>query len=145
MDRKISDMSDHIVVCGWGRVGRAVAADLAISGREVVVVDVSAHRLRDADMPTVVGDATLDDTLRDAGIERARALVAALEGDAENLFVTLSSKAINPRASTGTRPKVRRAPHGQTPIARRTSPRLTTFSCRGRGTGRTSPSGPAIW
>ncbi|NNE11788.1 MAG: potassium channel protein [Ilumatobacter sp.] len=96
MDRHISKMSDHVVVCGWGRVGRAVAGDLVHEGAAVVVVDVDAERVRDIELPTVVGDATLDDTLRDAGVERARALVAALEGDAENLFVTLSSRALNP-------------------------------------------------
>jgi voltage-gated potassium channel len=96
MDRKISDMSDHVVVCGWGRVGKAVAADLRASGQQVVVIDIESNRLHDVDIPTIIGDATLDDTLRAAGIERASSLVAALEGDAENLFVTLSSRAINP-------------------------------------------------
>ena len=97
MDRKISEMRDHVVVCGWGRVGKAVAADIRSTGKEVVVVDVSADRLVDTDIPQVVGDATLDRILRSAGIEHASALIAALEGDAENLFVTLSSRAINAR------------------------------------------------
>lgn len=96
MDRKISDMSNHVVVCGWGRVGKAVAADLLATGREVVVVDVNPERIRDVDTPSVMGDATHDQTLRNAGLVRAHALVAALEGDAQNLFVTLSSRAINP-------------------------------------------------
>jgi voltage-gated potassium channel len=96
MDRKIADMRGHIVVCGWGRVGRAVAEDLASSGREVVIVDADAERVRDIEFPTVVGDATIDATLRTAGIERAFALVAALDADASNLFVTLSGRAINP-------------------------------------------------
>ncbi|HEY5664295.1 MAG TPA: potassium channel protein [Ilumatobacter sp.] len=97
MDKKIAGMSGHVIVCGWGRVGRAAAIDVAQAGRTVVVVDVNQERVAHLDMPTVVGDATLDTTLREAGIERASALIAALEGDAENLFVTLSSKAINPR------------------------------------------------
>jgi voltage-gated potassium channel len=96
MDRKISDMSDHVIVCGWGRVGKAAASELRNAGREVVVIDMNAERIRDIDLPTIVGDATHDETLRSAGIERAFALVAALEADAENLFVTLSSRAINP-------------------------------------------------
>lgn len=94
MDKKIADMRDHVIVCGWGRVGKAVAEDLEHSGKQVVVVDVDADRVRGIDHPTVVGDATLDTTLASAGIEHAAALVAALEGDAENLFVTLSSRAI---------------------------------------------------
>lgn len=96
MDRKIAEMRDHVIVCGWGRVGRAAASDIRQAGRSVVVVDVSIDRVADLPMPTIIGDATLDTTLRAAGIEHASALIAALEGDAENLFVTLSSKAINP-------------------------------------------------
>jgi voltage-gated potassium channel len=96
MDRKISEMRDHVVVCGWGRVGKAVARDIRSTGTEVVVIDTDVSRIADIDIPKVVGDATLDTTLRAAGIEHANALIAALEGDAENLFVTLSSRAINP-------------------------------------------------
>ena len=96
MDREISKLSGHTVVCGWGRVGRAVAEDLVATGHRVVVVDENPERVANIAHPTVVGDATLDSTLRAAGIERARALIAALEGDAENLFVTLSARAIVP-------------------------------------------------
>ena len=96
MDREINKMSGHTIVCGWGRVGRAVAEDLVEAGHSVVVVDVDPERVADVPYPTVVGDATLDSTLRAAGIDRARALIAALEGDAENLFVTLSARAIVP-------------------------------------------------
>ena len=96
MDREINKLSGHTIVCGWGRVGRAVANDLVEAGHSVVVVDIDAERVADVHYPTVVGDATLDSTLRTAGIERAKALVAALEGDAENLFVTLSARAIVP-------------------------------------------------
>jgi voltage-gated potassium channel len=96
MDKKIADMRGHVIVCGWGRVGRAVAHDLVRSGRSVVVVDMSAARLIDVDLPTIVGDATSDATMRAAGVEHATSLVAALQADAENLFVTLSSRALNP-------------------------------------------------
>jgi len=96
MDREINKLSGHTIVCGWGRVGRAVAEDLADAGHAVVVVDLDPDRLENVPFPTVVGDATLDSTLRSAGLERAGALIAALEGDAENLFVTLSARAIMP-------------------------------------------------
>jgi len=96
MDRKIASMREHVIVCGWGRVGRAAAYDIMATGRVVVVVDMNADRVAGLTIPTIVGDATHDSTLRDAGIEHATALIAALEGDAENLFVTLSSRAINP-------------------------------------------------
>jgi voltage-gated potassium channel len=96
MNREITKLAGHTIVCGWGRVGRAVADDLHAAGRDVVVVDIDAERIADVPYPTVVGDATLDSTLREAGLERAAALVAALEGDAENLFVPLSARAIRP-------------------------------------------------
>jgi len=96
MEREISKLNGHTIVCGWGRVGRAVAEDLAEAGHAVVVVDLDPERLENVPFPTVVGDATLDSTLRSAGLERAGALIAALEGDAENLFVTLSARAIMP-------------------------------------------------
>jgi voltage-gated potassium channel len=73
-----------------------VADDLVHAGQDVVVVDRNADRVHDIAIPTIVGDATLDSTLRAAGIEHAGSLVAALEGDAENLFVTLSGRSINP-------------------------------------------------
>lgn len=96
MDRELAKLSGHTVVCGWGRVGRAVAHDLNAAGYKIVVVDVNPERIADVPYPALVGDATLDSTLKEAGIERASFLIAALEGDAENLFVTLSGRAINP-------------------------------------------------
>lgn len=96
MDRQISQLRGHTIVCGWGRVGAAVAHDLDREGHQVVVIDKSTDRVRDLGFPTVVGDATRDDTLKAAGIEHARALVAALDGDADNLFVTLSGRDLVP-------------------------------------------------
>lgn len=96
MDRKINHLSGHTIVCGWGRVGEAVAHDLDLAGHQVVVVDQSADRVRDLEFPTIVGDATRDDTLKAAGIGRAQALIAALDSDADNLFVTLSGRDLVP-------------------------------------------------
>lgn len=95
MDKKIAGLDGHVVLCGWGRVGRAVAADLQREGRAVVVVDSDPLRVAGVTLPLVVGDATQDATLRAAGIERAHALVAALADDADNLFVTLSGRSLN--------------------------------------------------
>lgn len=96
MDRQISKMKGHTIVCGWGRVGAAVAHDLRMEGHEVVVIDADPDRVRDIEFPRVIGDATRDDTLRHAGIETAHSLVAALDGDADNLFVTLSGRDLRP-------------------------------------------------
>ena len=96
MDKKIAGMSGHVIVCGWGRVGKAIARQVAGMGQEVVIVDSNPERTVDTPHPTVVGDATHDDVLRAAGIERARALVAAIDTDADNLYVTLSGRALRP-------------------------------------------------
>jgi voltage-gated potassium channel len=96
MDRGISKLSDHTIVCGWGRVGRAVADDLVASGHSVVIVDEDETRVKKVPYPAVVGDATQDATLLEAGLARASSLIAALEGDAENLFVTLSARSLRP-------------------------------------------------
>lgn len=96
MERDIGRMSGHVVVCGWGRVGREVARFLAASGRQVVVIDRDAERLAAVPYPSVQGDVTDDRTLQDAGIDRASSLVAALETDADNLYVTLASRSIRP-------------------------------------------------
>jgi voltage-gated potassium channel len=96
LDRQLRQMSTHTIVCGRGRVGAAVAHDLRMVGQQVVVVDQNSQRIQDLPFPTVVGDATLDDTLKAAGIHRAKAPIAALDGDADNLFVTLSGRDLVP-------------------------------------------------
>jgi voltage-gated potassium channel len=96
MDKHIAHMHGHVIVCGWGRVGRVVAEDLRQAGLEVVVIDSDIGRLADCHLPSIAGDATHDEVLRGAGIMRAKALVAALSGDAENLFVTLSARELRP-------------------------------------------------
>jgi voltage-gated potassium channel len=96
MERNLIRMSNHVVVCGLGRVGRSIADSLAAQGREVVVIDRRPDRLADSPYLYVEGDATADDVLREAGIERAVVLVSALATDADNLFVTLSSRALRP-------------------------------------------------
>jgi voltage-gated potassium channel len=94
MERRIADLHEPVIVCGWGRVGRAIAKDVADGGATPVVVDRDATHLESAPYPTVVGDATEDDVLPRAGLDRARALVAALDTDAGNLFVTVSARAL---------------------------------------------------
>jgi len=96
MERDIARMTGHTIVCGWGRVGRAVGSYLAGQGAQVVVVDLSAERVASVPHPALVGDVTDDDVLRRAGIMRARALVAAIDTDAENVYVTLSARSLRP-------------------------------------------------
>lgn len=106
MDRSIDAMQGHIIVCGWGRVGRALAASIDTDAHRVVIVDNDPDRLAGLPLPNVLGDATEDDTLRRAGVERARALVAALDTDAGNLFVTVSARALRPELFVVARARV---------------------------------------
>ncbi|MDT4959321.1 MAG: voltage-gated potassium channel [Pseudonocardiales bacterium] len=96
MDRAIAGMDDHVIICGWGRVGRASAVHLSATGQRVVVVDRNPERLADLEYPYVLGDIGDDEVLRKAGIGQARALVAALDTDADNVYVTLSARALRP-------------------------------------------------
>ena len=98
--RMIDKLRDHYIVCGFGRVGRGAAAELHHAKVPFVVVDMNTDRVdlaMNAGMLAVVGDSTRDETLRHLGIDRARGLVAALATDADNLFVLLSAKGLNPR------------------------------------------------
>lgn len=96
MDREIAKMSGHVIVCGWGRVGHSIASFVQASGHDVVVVDRDPERYEQVPYPRVLGDVTDDATLLAAGIERARVLVGALNTDADNLYMTLSGRALRP-------------------------------------------------
>src|ERR1019366_8605716 len=96
MEREIARMSGHVIVCGWGRVGREVAQFLTNAQRAVVVLDRDPERVRDVPYAWVQGDVTDDATLLKAGIERAATLVAALDTDADNLYVTVAAKSMRP-------------------------------------------------
>ena len=117
--RMIDQLRDHYIICGFGRVGRGAAAELQTAGVPFVVVDINPERVERAilsGMLAVNADSTRDETLHQVNIEHARGLVAALATDADNLFVLLSAKALNPRlyvatraAEEGTEEKMRRA------------------------------------
>jgi voltage-gated potassium channel len=97
MERRIARRSGHVVVCGYGRVGRAITARVAGAGQQVVVVDRDPARLAGLTFETVLGDANDETVLRSAGIERARVLVAALSSDADNLYLTLTGRSLGPQ------------------------------------------------
>jgi voltage-gated potassium channel len=119
MERQVNRVEDHQIVAGFGRVGRQTAQALRSMGHEVVVIDLDQAALDEAAVDgylTVNGNATEDATLQRAGIERAAGLIAALGSDADNVFVTLSARALNAalpivaRANEGTVvPKLARA------------------------------------
>jgi voltage-gated potassium channel len=97
-NRMISQLHDHFVVCGFGRVGRNASYELQRAKAPFLVIDRNQERVArasDARMLAIVADATNDDDLRKAGVLRARGLIAALPSDAENLFIILSAKNLN--------------------------------------------------
>ena len=97
--RMIERMSGHEVVCGYGRMGRAVVAELQHAGRLVVVVDSRASRMQalsEAGVPTVTGDATLEATLLSANLQHAGGLVSCLNDDAHNVYTVLTARTLNP-------------------------------------------------
>jgi voltage-gated potassium channel len=98
MEREIARMSGHVIVCGFGRVGRNLAQYVTGAGEDVVVIDHDPVRASAAEgaAHVVQGDATNDEVLKEAGIERARVLVTALNTDAANLFVTLTARSLRP-------------------------------------------------
>jgi voltage-gated potassium channel len=104
--RVIMQMKDHYIVCGFGRVGRNAAIELQRAGVPFLVIDRNEQRVEAATlagMRTLKADAMRDETLREAGLLRARGLIAALATDAENVFVILSAKTLNPSLTVVTR------------------------------------------
>ncbi len=104
--RMIDKLSKHYIVCGFGRVGRGAAGELQAAGVPFVVVDRNPERVERAmrsGMLAVQADSTRDETLREVGIGRAAGLIAALGSDADNLFVILSAKTLNPMLAVATR------------------------------------------
>jgi voltage-gated potassium channel len=104
--RMIDKLDRHFIICGYGRVGRNAAHELQRSGVPFVVVDrepARAERAMLAGMLAVAADSTRDETLHALGVTRARGLVSALATDADNLFVILSAKNLNPQLYVATR------------------------------------------
>jgi voltage-gated potassium channel len=99
MTDAVNKLSDHYILCGFGRVGLTVARELVHAGRKVVVIDILAEslaRARSEGFLEVEGDATAEATLRAAGIERARGLITTIDSDAHNVYVILSARSLNP-------------------------------------------------
>jgi voltage-gated potassium channel len=97
--RAIEALRDHYIICGFGRVGRRVAEEFRHEGAPFVVLDFSPEAKEAADEEGVLfieGNGTDDDDLRDAGLERARGLIAASDDDADNLYIALSARAAKP-------------------------------------------------
>ncbi len=106
MNQRIKTLKDHVVICGFGRVGENVCREFQRAGREFVVVerdDEGAEKAIEEGFLVVKGDATHVEILEEAGVARAMGLVSALHTDADNLFVTLTARTLNPRIFIVTR------------------------------------------
>lgn len=99
----IEQLSEHYILCGFGRTGQQVAMEFAFEGIDFVVIDMLPETVALAKQQgyrAIQGDATLDEALLRAGVDRALCLVTALPSDAENLYTVLSAKTLNPRIRT---------------------------------------------
>ncbi|GAB2479614.1 potassium channel protein [Hymenobacter qilianensis] len=101
-DQEISHLEGHVIVCGFGRNGSKAYDELRASGTQVVIIELDEVLLKTAaeisktTLLSVLGDATDDNTLRAAGVDRARALITALPKDTDNVFVALTARELNP-------------------------------------------------
>jgi voltage-gated potassium channel len=96
-EKQISKMKNHVIVCGAGRTGNQVVEELLMAGEDFVVIERDPEKARQIqemlpDVPVIEGDATLDHTLEDAGIQEARGLIACLSQDTDNLFLCVSAR-----------------------------------------------------
>jgi voltage-gated potassium channel len=117
--KTIEGLADHYIICGFGRVGRQIARDLRAADARYVVVDTnprSRELAQGVNVRFIEGEPADDSVLRSAGIERAKAVVAAVDSDAQNVFITLSARQLCPsifivaRASQeDTEPKLKQA------------------------------------
>jgi voltage-gated potassium channel len=97
LEKKIKDLYDHYIVCGYGRMGKIICRELKAEGVKFVVIDKDPRMLEEKeDILFLIGDAAHDNTLKEGGVERAKGLISVLSTDAENLFVVLSARGLNP-------------------------------------------------
>ena len=97
--RMLESLNDHVILCGYGRIGQEIAAQLQRDQAPLVVIENDPDRRDVAELnglQVLQADATLDETLIDAGLGRCRSLVAALPSDASNLYVVLSARGLQP-------------------------------------------------
>jgi len=127
MDKKIDGLKNHLVVCGCGRTGKYIVEELMAIGRDFVIIDRDEAVLEELNeqmngrLLYVIGDATEDHKLLEAGVARAYGLMAALTDDRDNLFIVISTRSLNPQARIVSKvidienePKMRRAGADQT-------------------------------
>lgn len=100
LERRIETLEGHIIVCGYGRNGRRAASKLEAYGQDFVVIEndeqIINQYLKDSDTMFLIGDATKDEVLEKAGIRKAKSLLSTLSKDADNLYVVITARDLNP-------------------------------------------------
>lgn len=99
MEKVIARLRGHVILCGLSRTGLYTLGEIERSGRKVVVIErdeAAAARLEGREIPCIVGDATTDENLIAAGVREAKAIITCLTSDAENAFVVVAAKSLNP-------------------------------------------------
>jgi voltage-gated potassium channel len=99
MQREMSKLKDHYVICGAGRVGRTVAAELNLRGAPLVIIEKTPGRAQwaiERNLPVIIGNAHSEVDLSQARIQEAKGLVAAVTSDADNLYIVLTARGMNP-------------------------------------------------
>src|SRR5258708_18706090 len=97
--RRMSKLSNHFIICGSGRVGSHLVRDLLLANESFVVIEQDqprANEFAQRGVSVLVGDATLEATLREARVQHARGLAACLPNDADNVYVVLTARDLNP-------------------------------------------------
>jgi voltage-gated potassium channel len=99
MHKKIARLKDHYIVCGFGRIGMEICSILKENNRPFVVIERDKEVVREVESLgyiELMGEASDDDVLLDAGIQRAKGLIAVVSSDADNLYITLTARGLNP-------------------------------------------------
>ncbi|MHB8881888.1 MAG: potassium channel family protein [Thermodesulfovibrionales bacterium] len=98
LEKKIKELNDHFIVCGYGRMGKIICRELREKNIPFVAIEKAPELLGEkADLLIYAGDATKDEVLKELGIEKARGLISVLPTDAENMYVVLSARGLNPK------------------------------------------------
>ena len=99
LDLKLRSIKNHYVICGFGRIGRIICRELKANRIPMVLIDNNQENLQHLEneqIPYISDDATSEEVLIEAGIERAKGLVSVVASDADNLFITMSARGLNP-------------------------------------------------
>src|SRR5213594_243530 len=107
MHSRMKALKDHYILCGFGRVGEEVAREFVSRDLPFVVVETNQEAIERAERRgylLLIGDATNDEILKAAGVERAACLLAASDSDAGNTFIVLTARALNPESSSSPAP-----------------------------------------